>query len=76
MASTQVRRPLQSLQTRLEESSAAVAAYRAQEEDETEVRDAIILEAVAAEVPVSLVARWARLSRPRINQIIAEKWPR
>ncbi len=64
------------MQTRLEESAAAVAAYRAQHEDETEVRDQIILEAAQAAVPVSLIARWAGLSRPRINQIIAEKWPR
>lgn len=76
MASTQVRRPAESMQIRLEESSAAVVGYGQQQEDEIAVRDEIILEAARAAVPVSLIARWAGLSRPRINQIIAEKWPR
>ena len=66
----------QTLQIRLEESSAAARGYKAQHEDEVSVRDSIILEAVAAEVPISLIARWCELSRPRINQIIADKWPR
>lgn len=64
------------MQTRLEESSAAVMGYRAQQEDEIEVRDAIILEAAQQAVPVAQIARWAGISRPRVNEIIAAKWPR
>lgn len=73
---TRIRKPAGSLQVRLEESSSAVRGYKDQHDDEVTARDAIILEAAAEDVPVSLIARWAGLSRPRINQIIAEKWPR
>lgn len=73
---SRVRRPAESLQTRLEEAARAVEGYKAAHDDEIETRDAIILEAVTAAVPVTLIAEWARLSRPRINQIIAERWPR
>jgi hypothetical protein len=64
------------LQTRLEEAARAVKGYKAAHDDEVQVRDEIILEADRAGVPVTLIARWAELSRPRINQIIAERWPR
>lgn len=78
MATTEsrVRRPASSFQIRLEESARAVAGYKGQHDDEIEARDSIILEAVAEGCPVTLVARWAGISRPRVNQIVAEKWPR
>jgi len=73
---SRIRRPAESLQIRLEEASRAVVGYKDQHDDEIEVRDAIIIEAARAAVPVSHIADWSGLSRPRINQIIAEKWPR
>lgn len=78
MATTQsrVRRPAESLQIRLEEASRSVQGYEAAHRDEIEVRDQIILEAVRESVPITLVAAWSGLSRPRINQIIAARWPR
>jgi hypothetical protein len=73
---SRIRRTAESLQIRLEEASRAVVGYKQQHDDEVEVRDAIIIEAVAADVPVVHIAQWSDLSRPRINQIIAAKWPR
>lgn len=75
-AKTEIRRTAGSMQTRLEEAARAVVGYKAQHDDEIEVRDGIILEAAQQAVPVSQIARWAGLSRPRVNQIIAESWPR
>ena len=64
------------LRIRLEEAARAVRGYKEAHDDEVEVRDGIIIEAVQAEIPVAHIARWCGLSRPRINQIIAENWPR
>ena len=61
---------------RLGESAAAVEGYYAQWHDELEVRDAIILEAVEHKIPHSQVAAQGRVSVPRINQIVARRWPR
>lgn len=61
---------------RLEESSSAVRGYFAQWNDEVEVRDKIILEAVSAGVEILTIARRAQLSDTRIHQIIARRWPR
>jgi hypothetical protein len=73
---SRIRHSLESLQSRLEEASRAVEGYKAAHDDEIETRDAIIIEAAQADVPVSHIAKWAHVSRPRVNQIIAEKWPR
>jgi hypothetical protein len=62
--------------SRLDVSSAAVEGYYAQWHDELEVRDQIILEAVREGVPWSTVALSGRVSQPRVNQIIAKRWPR
>lgn len=72
---SRIRRPAESLQIRLEEAGRAVRGYREQHDDEVAARDAIILEADAAGMPVSHIAEYVGLSRPRINQIIAEHWP-
>jgi hypothetical protein len=73
---SRIRRPAESLQIRLEEAARAVLGYRAELEDEIAVRDKIVLEAAGQSVPVTLIAEWSGLSRPRINQIIADQWPR
>lgn len=75
-AKTEIRRSAGSMQSRLQEAARAVVGYKAQHDDEIEVRDAIILEAAQQAIAVSEIARWAGLSRPRVNQIIAERWPR
>ena len=61
---------------RLDESAAAVEGYYAQWHDELEVRDGIILEAVEAQIPHAQISLRGRVSQPRVNQIIAKRWPR
>jgi hypothetical protein len=61
---------------RLDEASAAVEGYYAQWKDELEVRDKLVLELVDAGNEILQVARRARVSPCRVNQIIAREWPR
>jgi hypothetical protein len=56
---------------RLRAGAESVESSAALWRDRVVARDAVILEAIAAGLPRSHVARWARLSRVRITQIVA-----
>lgn len=62
-------RPAGGFRQRLERLSASIDGLRAQLEDEIELRDQLVVEALdAGEAPVD-VRRWARLSRTRLHQV-------
>lgn len=73
---TAFRSDEEALLARLQEAATSVEGYYAQYVDEIEVRDKLILEAVQHGTPILQIAPRARLSGPRINQIIARRWPR
>jgi hypothetical protein len=70
------RNQTEGLVVRLQEAAAAVEGYYAQWKDELQLRDALILELVDAGNEILQVAREARVSPCRVNQIIAREWPR
>jgi hypothetical protein len=58
---------------RLERTAQSVDQLRAALEDETEARDQLILEAIDAGHSRSEVARWSRVGRTRVTQIVAAR---
>jgi hypothetical protein len=76
IVSTAAKESPESLLVRLDAAASAVEGYYAQHRDELETRDAIVLLAVEAGIPHAQIANRARVSCPRINQIIARRWPR
>lgn len=58
---------------RIEASARAVESYLAAYKAELEVRDALVVEACNDGLPWRDIARWAHLTMPRVNQIIARR---
>lgn len=54
---------------RLERLGDSIDALRAQLEDEIELRDQLVADALEERTPVRTVARWARISRTRALQV-------
>jgi hypothetical protein len=56
-------------EARLERVAETIDLLRAQLEDEVEIRDQLVAEAIDAGERRSDIARWARLSRSRLHQV-------
>lgn len=65
--------PAGELARRIGLASDAVDALRDAYEDELEARDRLLVAAVDAGWPIREVARWARISHTRLNQVVARR---
>ncbi len=70
---TEVPPAASSFQRRLSASADAIEGFQAALEDEVEVRDRLILEAVDHGCPKRAVGRWARISESRVHQVVLRR---
>lgn len=62
-----------SYEDRISRAAGAVGSYLGSYEDEVEIRDALIVEALDAGELRQDVARWAQVSTTRVTQIVARR---
>lgn len=58
---------------RLQATAQRISGLRTDLDDETELRDRLILEAIDMGIPQGEVGRWAMLTRTRVRQIMIDQ---